>query len=79
MNKLQLAPFFIFYSLFRLDFVNRLNLVNKKGLTTMFTKSSLGCTLKMPMPNNVAETLRDAHKSVTTHNKILSHHPKRNQ
>ena len=25
---------------------NRLNLVNKKGLTNMFTKSSLGCTRK---------------------------------
>ena len=43
MNKLQLT-FFIFYSLSRLDLVNRLNLVNKKGLTITFTKSSLGCT-----------------------------------
>ena len=39
------APFFMFYSLSRLDLVNRLNLVNKGGLKTKFTKSSLGCTL----------------------------------
>ena len=38
MNELQL-PFFLFYSLSRLD------LMNKKGLTTLFTKSSFGCTL----------------------------------
>ena len=43
MNKLQLL-FFIFHSLSRIDLVNSLDLVNKRGLTTMFTKSSLGCT-----------------------------------
>ena len=32
------GPFFITYSL------SRLNLVNKRGLTSAFTKSSLGCT-----------------------------------
>ena len=41
MNKLQ-APFFIFYSLSRLHLVNLLNLANKKGLTTTFTKLSFG-------------------------------------
>ena len=44
-NEYIITPFFIFYSLSRLNFVNRLYLVNKKGLTTTFTKSSLGCTL----------------------------------
>ena len=44
MNKLQLL-FFIFHSLSRIDLVNSLDLVNKRGLTTMFTKSSLGCIL----------------------------------
>ena len=39
------APFFIFYSLSRLDLVKRFNFVNKWGLTTMFTKSSFGRTL----------------------------------
>ena len=43
MNKLSSSLFHI-YSLFRLDLVNRLNLVNEKGLTTTFTKSSLGWT-----------------------------------
>ena len=38
------APFFMFYSLSRLDLVNRLNLVNKRGLITMMAKLSLGCT-----------------------------------
>ena len=38
------APFFMFYSLSRLDLVNRLNLVNKRGLATLITKLSLGCT-----------------------------------
>ena len=32
------APFFM------IDLVNRLNLVNKRGLATMITKLSLGCT-----------------------------------
>ena len=44
MNKL-LFPFFIFYSLSRPDLVNSLDLVNKRGLTPKFTKSSLECTL----------------------------------
>ena len=44
MNKLQL-PFLYLNSLSRLDLVNRLNLVNKKGLTIRFTKSSLECTI----------------------------------
>ena len=43
MNKLQLL-FFIFHSLSRIDLVNSLDLVNKRGLTTIFTKSSLSCT-----------------------------------
>ena len=38
------SPFFLFYSLSRLDLVNRLNLVNKLGLATMITKLSLGYT-----------------------------------
>ena len=44
MNKLQLS--FSNFTLYSLNSVNRLNLVNKKGLTTTFTKSSLGCTRK---------------------------------
>ena len=38
------APFFMFYSLSRLDLVNRLNIVNKRGLITMMAKLSLGYT-----------------------------------
>ena len=33
----------MFYSLSILDLVKGLNLVNKKGLTITFTKSSFGC------------------------------------
>ena len=42
MNKLQL-PFSYFTLYPDSILVNRLNLVNKRGLTTMFTKSSLVC------------------------------------
>ena len=43
MNLLQL-PFHILF-LFKLYLVNRLNLVNKMDLTTMFTKSRLEYTI----------------------------------
>ena len=43
MNKLKL-PFFICYSLSRLNLVNVHYLVNQKGLTATFTKSSLRWT-----------------------------------
>ena len=43
MNKLQL-PFSYFTLYPDSILVNRLNLVNKRGLTTTFTKSSFGCT-----------------------------------
>ena len=42
MNKLQL-PFSYFTLYPDMILVNRLKLANKRGLTTMFTKSSLGC------------------------------------
>ena len=44
MNKLNSSSLFHILLFFWLDLVNKLNLVNKKGLTTTFTKSSLGCT-----------------------------------
>ena len=42
MNKLQL-PFSYFTLYPDMILVNRLKLANKRGLTTTFTKSSLGC------------------------------------
>ena len=71
MYKLQL-PFSVFYSLSRLNLVNRLDLVNKRGLTTRFTKSSTSqvyqynpftiyvkdvTVLKMKCIRNVKETM----------------------
>ena len=44
MNELQL-PFSYFALYPDLILVNKLNLVNKRGLTTMFIKSNLGCTI----------------------------------
>ena len=44
MNELQL-PFSYFALYPDLILVNKLNLVNKRGLTTTFIKSSLGCTI----------------------------------
>ena len=43
-NLYLVKYFFIFYSLYRLNLVDRFDLVNKRSLTTTFTKSSLGCT-----------------------------------
>ena len=43
-NEYTPAPFFMFYSLSRLRLVNRLNLIYKRGLITLITKLSLGCT-----------------------------------
>ena len=45
--RAYMLTYFIFYSLSRLDLVDRLNLRNKRGLTTTFTKSSLGCIFEI--------------------------------
>ena len=42
---IQYSSFFIYYSLSRFGLLNRLDLVDKKGLTMMFAKSSFECTI----------------------------------